>query len=459
MRHGRCNGKGPAMKTLFKITTALGVLGLGAAALVWALNVRDEVDVSSPAMSLASTPAMVERGAYLARAGNCMTCHTARGGQPYAGGRAIDTPFGAVYTSNLTPDAATGLGSWSAAHFYRALHNGRSKDGHLLNPVFPYTNYTLVTREDSDAMFAYLQNLPAVSQTTPPTGLRFPYNLQASLAVWRALYFTPGSAAAEPAPANLSASASAEWKRGAYLVNGVGHCSACHTPRDALGGEDKALNLAGGLIPVQNWVAPSLLSPLEAGVASWPQADVVQLLKTGVSPQASVAGPMAEVVQGGLQYLSDPDLGAMAVYLKALPPAAARPAVTFQPPPAAVAERGAKLYDQHCAQCHGANGQGQKLGASAGLLAGTAAYPALAGNRAVTMPHTSNLVQIVLNGGYAPATAGNPRPFGMPPFVLLLDDNDVASVLSHIRSAWGNQGAVVSPLEVNRIRAKNGAGS
>ena len=443
------------MKTGFKITTAIGVLVLGAAALVWALNVRGEVDVSAPATPLASTPALIERGAYLAQAGNCMTCHTARGGQPYAGGRAIDTPFGAVYTSNLTPDAATGLGSWNSAHFYRALHNGRSKDGHLLNPVFPYTNYTLVTREDSDAMFAYLQSLPAVAQTTPPTGLRFPYNLQASLAVWRALYFTPGQAPADPLPTN----ASAEVQRGAYLVNGMGHCSACHTPRDALGGEDRTLNLAGGLIPVQNWYAPSLKSPHEAGVADWQQVDIVRLLKTGVSPQGSVAGPMAEVVQGGLQHLTDADLGAMAAYLKALPIEAARPAATFEPPPAAVAERGAKLYEQHCAQCHGANGQGQRLGNSAGLLAGTAAYPALAGNRAVTMPNTANLVQIVLNGGYAPATTGNPRPFGMPPFVLLMDDNDVAAVLSHIRSAWGNQGAVVSPLEVNRIRAKNGAGS
>ncbi len=442
------------MKTVLKITTALGALALVVAAGVWALNVRGEVDVTGPATPLVSTPALIERGAYLAQAGNCMTCHTARGGQPYAGGRAIDTPFGAVYTSNLTPDAATGLGSWSAAHFYRALHNGRSKDGHLLNPVFPYTNYTLITREDSDAMFAYLQSLPPVAQATPPTGLRFPYNLQASLAVWRALYFTPGEAPSDPLPAN----ASAEVKRGSYLVNGVGHCSACHTPRDALGGEDRALNLTGGLIPVQNWYAPSLMSPHEAGVADWPAADVVRLLKTGVSPQGSVAGPMAEVVQGGLQHLTDQDLGAMTAYLKALPQASARPTVAFQPPPAAVAERGAKLYEQHCAQCHGATGQGQKLGESAGLLAGTAAYPALAGNRAVTMPNTANLVQIVLNGGYAPATAGNPRPFGMPPFVLLLDDNDVAAVLTHIRSAWGNQGAVVSPLEVNRIRAKSGSG-
>jgi mono/diheme cytochrome c family protein len=461
---GQKHGKEPIMKTRLKITMVPGtlivlallvVLGLAAAGGVWALNVRGGVDVSGPVTPLVSTPELVARGAYLARAGNCMTCHTARGGQPYAGGRAIDTPFGAVYTSNLTPDAATGLGSWGAAHFYRALHNGRSKDGHLLNPVFPYTSYTLVTRDDSDAMFAYLQSLPAVAQTNPPTGLRFPYNLQASLAVWRALYFTPGNAAAEPALVSVSA----ELQRGAYLVNGLGHCSACHTPRDALGGEDSALNLAGGLIPVQNWYAPSLISVHEAGVADWPHSDVVRLLKTGVSPRASVAGPMAEVVQGGLQHLTDQDLGAMAAYLQALPPAAARPEVSFRPPPAAVAERGAKLYEQHCAQCHGADGQGQKLGNSAGLLlAGTAAYPALAGNRAVLMPNTANLVQIVLNGGYAPATQGNPRPFGMPPFVLLLDDNDVASVLTHIRSAWGNQGAVVSPLEVNRIRSRNGAG-
>ena len=446
------------MNTVIKSALLLTVLICGAAAALWAVNVRGEVDVNAPGATTAAAPELIAQGAYLARAGNCMTCHTARGGQAYAGGRAIDTPFGAVYTPNLTPDSATGLGTWNAAHFYRAMHNGRSKNGRLLNPVFPYPNYTLVTREDSDALFAFLKSLPATNSPALPSGLRFPYNLQASLAVWRMLYFTPGKSglhAATPPPAAQTA----EWQRGAYLVNGMGHCSACHTPRDALGGENASKNLSGGLIPVQNWYAPSLISPYEAGTADWSVAETVQLLKTGVAREAAVGGPMAEVVQGGTQYLSDLDLGAMAVYLKALQQDTRPPPTDAGRAPTTVATLGALLYGQQCAQCHGAEGKGQRVGESAGMAGGTMAYPALAGNRAVTMVQTANLVQVVLNGGYPPSTAGNPRPFGMPPFVLLLGDDDIAAVLTHIRSAWGNQAALVSPLDVNRIRAKQAGGS
>ena len=440
------------MRKLKKIM--LGTAGslLGLAALVWLLNTRDEPDLTVPAMATAPNSAMVQRGAYLARAGNCMTCHTARGGASYAGGRGIVTPFGTVYTTNLTPDEATGIGSWSPAHFWRAMHNGRSKDGRLLYPAFPYTNYTQVTREDSDALFAYLKSLTPVAQANQAHAIRFPYQSQAALAVWRALYFSPGTYKPD-------ATRNAEWNRGAYLVNGLGHCSACHTARNALGATD-GLNLAGGLIPIQNWYAPSLTSPHEAGVADWSEQDIVRLLKDGVSPRAFVNGPMTEVVLGSTQYLNQQDLSAMAQFLKSLPATVARsasntsahtndiavmatsPSAPAGAVPTAVAAHGAKLYDQHCAQCHGDNGKGV-----------TNAYPALAGNRAVLMAQTSNLVQIVLNGGYAPATQGNPRPFGMPPFVLVLSDGDVAAVLTHVRSSWGNQASAVSPLDVNRIHA------
>ncbi len=433
------------MRQLKKIMFgAAGVL-LGLAALIWLLNTRDEPDLTSPATASAPDSTMVQRGAYLARAGNCMTCHTARGGASYAGGRGIVTPFGTVYTSNLTPDNATGIGSWSPAHFWRAMHNGRSKDGRLLYPAFPYTNYTQITREDSDALLAYLKSLTPVAQANQAHAIRFPYQSQAALAVWRALYFSPGTYKPD-------ATRNAEWNRGAYLVNGLGHCSACHTARNALGATD-GLNLAGGLIPIQNWYAPSLTSPHEAGVGDWREQDIVRLLKDGVSPQASVNGPMTEVVLGSTQYLNLQDLSAMAQFLKSLtvavPPGATNTsantsnvAVTTVPAPPAASARGAKLYEQHCAQCHGDNGKGVPN-----------AYPALAGNRAVLMAQTSNLVQIVLNGGYAPATQGNPRPFGMPPFVLVLSDSDIAAVLTHVRSSWGNQASLVSPLEVNRIRA------
>ena len=420
-----------------------------------------------------------------------MACHTTRGGTAYAGGRAIDTPFGTVSSSNLTPDTATGIGTWTAEHFWQALHNGKSKDGRLLYPAFPYTNYTRVTRADSDALYAYLRSLPAAAVPNTPHALRWPYSTQAALWVWRTLYFSPGDAVAvadkaaqglaqNPAqnPAQNSAPKSAaksvQWQRGAYLVQGLGHCSACHAARNALGATGQQPDLAGGLIPMQNWYAPSLTSRLEASVADWDIAQIVALLKTGISPRGSVIGPMAEVVLGSTQHLSDDDLTAMAVHLKDLPqthgaPAAAANAspvaasdkpdksgTPIAPPksadvalahkspplPAKVADRGSKLYEQHCAQCHGDQGAG---------VAG--AYPALAGNRAVTLASSANLTQIVINGGFAPATAGNPRPFGMPPYMLVLNDNDIAAVLTHIRSAWGNRAAQVTELEVNRIRA------
>ncbi len=436
------------MKSALTLLLTAIVLAAGGAALIWALNVRDEANVDATAASSDAANAgteharLVSRGAYLARAGNCMTCHTARGGEPYAGGRAIETPFGAVYTSNLTPDVQTGLGNWSPAHFWRALHNGRSRDGRLLYPAFPYTSYTQVTRHDSDALFAYLRSLPAVAQPNQAHALRFPFQSQPALAVWRALYFSPG--VYQP-----DSSRTAEWNRGAYLVKGLGHCSACHSARNALGASAAGLDLAGGLIPMQNWYAPSLTSPHEAGVAEWDRQDLVGLLKNGVSTRASVAGPMAAVVLGSTQYLSDEDLGAMAQYLKELPDAAPRKPSVATPRAADSArgtrkdaERGAKLYEQHCTQCHGDAGQGVPN-----------AYPALAGNRAVTMAQAANLVQIVLNGGYAPATQGNPRPFGMPPFVLVLSDSDVAAVLTHLRQSWGNQASEITPLDVNRMRA------
>ena len=422
---------------------AIALLAIGAAAALWALNVRDEENLK-PTAAFAPTASLIARGAYLARAGNCMACHTARGGQNYAGGLGIPTPFGTVYTSNLTPDANTGIGSWSSGHFWRALHNGRSKSGRLLYPAFPYTSYTQVTREDSDAIFAYLRSQPAVKQPNRPHALDFPFNSQAALAVWRALYFKPG--VYQP-----DTNRNAEWNRGAYLVGGLGHCSACHSPRDALGGSSQSLALAGGLIPMQNWYAPSLASRHEAGVGHWDRERIVQLLQTGVAPGASVSGPMAEVVLRSTQYLSAPDLNAMANYLKTLhaPDQTLEKSVTPTPTPTPTptrptlnTEKAAKLYEQHCAQCHGDKGEGM-----------VNAYPPLAGNRAVTMAATDNLVQMVLNGGFAPATAGNPRPFGMPPFVLILNDSEVAAVVSHIRTAWGNQASAVTSLQVNRIRA------
>ena len=252
---------------------------------------------------------------------------------------------------------------------------------------------------------------------TASTRLAFPFGTQAALAVWRALYFRPAVHVDDPAR-------SAEWNRGAYLVEGLGHCNACHSARNALGATRGTLDLQGGLIPVQNWYAPSLASPREASVAAWPKHEVVQLLKTGIAPQGFVMGPMSEVVLNSTQYLSDADLAAMATYLQSLPPP-----TESDPPPAAVpaaerARRGAVQGPLRRLPRRARRGRAGR-------------YPALAGSRSVTMRSPANLVHIVLEGGFPPSTAGNPRPFGMPPFAPVLQDADVAELLSFVRSALG----------------------
>jgi mono/diheme cytochrome c family protein len=402
----------------------------------------------------------IEQGRYLAQVGNCAACHTARGGQDFAGGKAIHTPFGAVYTSNITPDLDTGIGRWSAQAFYRAMHTGRSADGRLLTPAFPYTNYTHVTQGDSDALYAYfMHGVPAVAQANRPHELPFPFNTQVALAVWRLMFFeqaTPEVAQTDTTKI-IATRAINTWTtaindnkkydqllRGAYLVRGLGHCSACHAQRNALGATANDALLSGALMPMQDWYAPSLMDSTQAGVMHWPAIDVVALLKTGIAPSASVAGPMAEVVSKSTQYWSDADLQATAAYLQSLPET--QPVVRDKPSQnPQFYERGEQLFAKHCASCHGAQGDGVQL-------QGSVALPTLAGNRAITMSTTANLVRIILAGGYAPSTAGNPRPFGMPPFVHVLDDEDIAAVTTYIRGSWGNQADAVSAADVVRHR-------
>lgn len=391
-----------------------------------------------PGVPVADAAAQIAQGSYLARAGDCMACHTVRGGSPYAGGRAIQTPFGNIHSPNITPDVATGIGRWTADDFWRALHNGKSQDGRFLYPAFPYPNYTKVTRADSDAMFAYFKTLQPVRQQNRAHELRFPYNQRILLAGWRALYFRPG--VYQPAT-----NQSVDWNRGAYLVQGLGHCSACHTNRNALGAADTDADLGGGMIQILNWYAPSLTSDAEAGLGNWEVQHIVDLLKTGVSPRSTVFGPMAEVVRESLQHLSGNDVRAMAGYLKSLPQTGPRAATVAMQEAGlqtdTVLRRGASLYEKHCVDCHKSNGQGMPP-----------AYPPLDGNRAITMASAINPIRMVLNGGYPPSTGGNPRPYGMPPYGPLFSDDDVAAVVSYIRNAWGNRALLVSPTEVNRYR-------
>jgi mono/diheme cytochrome c family protein len=413
-----------AMVLLLAVLTVLAV----AVALAWP---REEFIASNSPDDHVPSAANIARGAYLARAGDCMACHTARGGVPYAGGRILDTPFGRFHAPNITPEPTTGIGAWSADDFWRALHNGKSRDGRLLYPAFPYPNYTKVTRADSDALFAYLRSLPPVRQANLPHSLRFPYNQQLLLAGWRLLYFKPGVQAPDSAR-------DATWNRGAYLVEGLGHCSACHSTRNRLGASEGTLG--GGLIASLGWYAPALTSNAEAGLGSWSEAHIVQLLGTGVAPGASVTGPMAEVVAQSLQHMSKEDLTAMARYLKSLPGTPPPGKEPGAPPPEQTMQAGAKLYGQHCAACHGERGEGK------------GPYPALAGNRALTLDEPVNAIRVVLNGGFPPGTRGNPRPYGMPPFSHVLDDSQVADLVTYLRASWGNAAPPVSAPQVNRYR-------
>lgn len=408
------------------------VCAAGAASLYY-LGTRDDT-TTRPAVAVADAQLLVERGRYLARVGDCMACHTARGDKPFAGGTPIPTPFGTLYGPNITPDADTGIGAWSADDFWRALHNGKTPDGRLLYPAFPYTEYTRITRADADALYAYLRTIAAVRQPSLPPQLDFPYNLRPLMAVWRALYFRPGIQQADPGQ-------SLQWNRGRYLVNGLGHCIACHAPRNGLGATRTADGLSGGMIPVLGWYAPPLTGDPATGLGKWSAQEIAELLKTGMAAHSTALGPMAEVVQNSTQYLSDQDALAIGAYLKTLPAAPAAAPAGDGAPPRAYLDAGKQLYTQYCAQCHQASGQGSSQ-----------AWPALAGNPTVNAPSSVNAIRAVLEGGFAPVTTANPRPHSMPPFEQALSDQEVALLVTYIRNSWGNAAGFVSPFDVNRVR-------
>jgi mono/diheme cytochrome c family protein len=399
---------------------------------------------------------LVEQGAYLVAAGDCISCHTRANGEPFSGGRPLNTPFGVIYSANITTDFKTGIGAWSEREFARAMREGIAADGTHLYPAFPYTAYTKVTDEDVHAIYAYLRSLKPVNYSPPKNQISFPLSIRALVEIWNMMFFEPGRYSPNP-------SRSAEWNRGAYLTQALGHCGACHTPHNSLGGEIESEALTGGdfldeivdevvndqIRPmdestVRTWSAANLTSAA-SGLGSWPLETIAAYLKTGHSSRAGAFGPMSEVIGNGTTHMSDQDVHAIAVYLKSLPP---KTQGTPGKPAADVLKAGEIVYATRCADCHLPTGLGVPRTANADA---SKTAPPLAGNAALQAPNPATLINVILYGAHEAALSGDSWP-KMSGFELSvgLDDEQVAALCTYVRSSWGNQAGAVDAAAVEK---------
>jgi mono/diheme cytochrome c family protein len=373
--------------------------------------------------------AQLRRGQYLVAAGDCMSCHLRGGGEPLAGGLGLKTPFGMIYTPNITSDKETGIGNWTTDQFYQAMHDGIDDEGKNLYPAFPYPWYRLVSREDDDAILAFLKTTPAVAYTPPKNDLIFPLEFRSTVKVWNLLYFNSQDF-------KNDAGQSPEWNRGAYLVNGLGHCGGCHTPRNALGADKSKQEFNGATL--DNWVAPDLTANDRTGLGAWSIDDVAEYLQNGRNVHAGAGGPMADVITYSTSLMNDADRHSMAVYLKSK---AASPSVANTQPDAGVMRRGAAIYSDVCASCHLENGVGQPK-----------YFPPLGPNAMLQQPDPIGLEHLILAGGRIGISPSHPSPLTMPSFAWKLDDQEVADVSTFIRNSWGNHAAAVSVSDVRKAR-------
>ena len=381
-------------------------------------------------------PTQIQRGEYLARAGDCVSCHTAKQGEPFSGGDRLNTPFGYMLAPNITSDPDTGIGRWSADDFYRSMHDGVNRRGQDMYPTMPYDFYTNVTREDVDAIYAYLRTLKPVKNAIDVNHLRFPFDLRWSMAVWRELYFAAGTYRPDAAK-------SVAWNRGAYLVEGLGHCADCHSPRNLLGGIEKSKDFAGG--PVDGWFAPDLTSDIVTGLRDWTVDEIATFLKTGAIKGKTPAafGPMAEVVQNSTSYLTDADLNAMAEYLKSIPPESRLRTGLKTPDP--TRQEGVKLYLEYCRDCHQAKGRGLS-----GII------PPLADNGTVNASDPVDIIKIVLSG----TQRGDNLRIPMPSFETYLNDQQIADIVNYVRTSWGNKAVPdVTTSMVAKLRQTSSGGA
>ncbi len=388
----------------------------------------------------ASSPELIAKGEYLARAGDCVVCHTGPGEKPFAGGLRMSTPLGDLYTTNITPDKDTGIGADTFEDFERAMRKGIARDGHRLYPAMPYPSYAKVSEDDLRALYAFfMESVQPVSRQNAPTEIPRPLNIRWPLAVWDMIF--TDKIGYTPDPAHDEA-----WNRGAYLVQGLGHCGSCHTPRgiffqEKALSEQKTAYLSGGNL--DDWFASSLRADPDAGLAAWSEAEIAEFLKTGHNSHATAFGTMVDAINNSTQYLSDADLAGIAAYLKSLPANQDRLTAV-----AAVDMPGGKIYAQQCAACHLADGKGH------------APYIApLADNPTVVDLDPASLINMTLNGSARVVVAGMPDAYRMPQFRVLLKDEEIAQVVSFIRGSWGNHAEPVTADQVAKIRATSSAAS
>ncbi|MDE1181853.1 cytochrome c [Paraburkholderia sp.] len=401
-----------------------------------------------PASAQQSDAASIAHGEYLARAGDCIACHSAPTGKPFAGGLKFDTPIGAIYSTNITPDRSTGIGAWTFAQFDRAVRAGVKPNGDTLYPAMPYPSYARLSDDDMHALYAYFAHgVAPVQQRNRPVDIVWPLSMRWPLGVWRQLF------APDPKPFDASRYTDPVLARGAYLVQGLGHCGACHTPR-AVTMQELALNdlggpsyLSGGA-PIDGWVPSSLRGNPRTGVGAWSEADLVQFLKTGRTAHAAAFGGMTDVVQHSAQYMSDADVIAMARYIKTLPSNDPAEKPYAYDDTAARALRtgdasapGAAVYRDNCTACHRSDGRGY-----------TRVFPALGGNPVVQGKDATSLIHVLLSGSTLAGTKTAPSSFTMPPFGWRLNDQEVADVTNFVRTSWGNRGATVSAADVAKVR-------
>jgi mono/diheme cytochrome c family protein len=377
----------------------------------------------------------IQRGKYLTAAGDCVACHTPKGGKPFQGGRAIETPFGFIYSANITPDRQTGIGAWSDDDFYRALHEGKAADGSRLYPAFPYPYYTHVTRDDVQAIRAYLNTIEPVVNSPPPNKFPFPIDERIVMRPWNWMFFHESTFKADPQKPPA-------WNRGAYLVEGLGHCGACHTPKNFLGGDKSKRELEGSNL--QNWFAPNLGADLRDGLGAWSEQDIVDYLKTGRNAHANATGPMSEVIEYSTSLLTPDDLHAIATYLKDLPnqanPDNGRQSASLDPK---VGKAGEAIFVDQCAACHRTSGAGEPT-----------FFPPLKGDANVQQPDPTTMIRVILEGARTVPTASRPTPLSMPAFAWKLSDDQIAAVASYVRNSWGNAAPSVSPSQVQDLRKK-----